>query len=430
MDSQDSANKIFRQDFIDAKKNRWLGQAVLISAVPTYYYVLSVVAVIILLLGFIIFAQFTRRIQVTGEVVSLPQPNTIIAPQQGTIIKTDLTTGQFVKKGQALLQLDVSRNSNSGNSSQHALDAVAKQLADVESIMQKLKQNKATTLANLSSQLEKTRVTNQHSIQRYFAAQKGLSEMQKIADDYARYLKQGLVNREQVNQLRYLYFERQNAVENLYSQLTEQSIRIQDFEKEIATRGTEINTQILQYQVQYNDLLRQQTDLNASHVMLIKAPQSGFVENMIINQGQMVNAGDSLLQLSPSQHEQFSVILWLPNHSIPYIQIGDAVNLRYQAFPFEKFGQFAGKIEQISRVPATDHELARYRSAPKNTEAAYYKVSISPAQHQVHWQQQSLRLASGMQTDATLFLEKRPIYQWILAPLYELSHRVTGLTHE
>lgn len=430
MDNPDSPEKIFRQDFIDGKKQRWLGHAILISEVPSYWFVLGTTLVIAVLLSFVVFAEFTRRINVNGEVISSPQPSTILAPQNGTIIQSHLTAGQFVQKDQPLLQLDVSRSSNQGNSSREALLAVKKQLFDVEQLMTKLKQDHSATQDNLNSQLEKTKQIYQRSNQRYVAAQKGLSQMHKMAEDYAAYLKKGWVTREQVNQLRYLYYERQNAVENIYNQLAEQAISIKAIEKEINNRRSELNSQLIQHQVQYNDLIRQQAELNANHIVVIKAPQAGYIENIIADQGKMVSTGDSLLQLSPSLKTQYSVILWLPNSSLPYLQVGDAVNLRYHAFPYEKFGQFAGNISHISRVPATPHELTQFRSAPQNIDAAYYKVTVSPKKNQIQWQQQNLMLSSGMKTEATLFLEKRPIYQWILAPFYDIANRITGAERE
>lgn len=427
---QDSSDRIFRPDFIESKKQRWFGHAILLSTLPSYYFVLITILCISLVFGFLFFAQFTRRVNVSGEVVSLPHPSTILAPQNGTVLESQLSAGQFVPKGQVLLRLDVSRNSQQGNSSQLALSAIQKQLTDIEKIKTQLKQDQSQTLDSLNDQLKKARQTNQHSIQRYFASQQGLSQMLKMSEDYARYLKQGLVNREQVNQLRYLYYERQNAIENLYSQLSEQTINIKSIEKEINNRRNDFARQLLQQQLQYNELIRQQAEINANHIIVIKAPQAGYIENIIADQGKMVNAGESLLQLSPSLKTQYSIVLWLPNSSIPYVQMGDRVNLRYHAFPYEKFGQFSGTIQQISHLPATHHELLQYRSAPQNTDAAYYKVTVIPKLNQVQFKQQNLALNSGMKTEATLFLEKRPIYQWILAPFYDITNRVTGVKDE
>lgn len=428
--SSNTSNKIFRQDFIDANKKHGLGDALLISEISSLYWIIAISIITLLVLIFIFSAQFTRRINVQGEVISSPLPNTLVAPQQGAIVDSFVKVGQQVKKGQVLFKLDVSRNTQNGNVSQKAIAHIDQQLQDIEQFKISSEANNITTLASLKSQLEHQHQAQQHTIRRYFAAQKGLFEMKKTADDYARYLKQGLVNREQVNQLRYVYYERQNAVDGLYSQVLQQSAQINEIEKERALRTTEFKAQMLQYQVQSQDLQRQQSDLNASDELLIKAPQSGIIENISVSTGQEVRASDSLIQLSPNQNTSFAVVLWLPNASIPYIHVGDAVNLRYHAFPYEKFGQFAGKIHQISKVPASQNELTRYGSAPKNNDAAFYKITILPKQHQLQWQGETLTFASGMKAEATIFLEKRRIYQWIFSPFYNMSNSVKEAQHD
>jgi membrane fusion protein len=37
-----------------------------------------------------------------------------------------------------------------------------------------------------------------------------------------------------------------------------------------------------------------------------------------------------------------------------------------------------------------------------------------------------LVIASGMQAQLSLFLEKRPLYQWMLSPYYSLKNSITG----
>jgi hypothetical protein len=74
----------------------------------------------------------------------------------------------------------------------------------------------------------------------------------------------------------------------------------------------------------------------------------------------MFNAGASLAQILPGKQQYYQLMLWLPNHSIPFVQTGDKVNIRYDAYPYEKFGQFAGEITSLSRVPATENEMMSY----------------------------------------------------------------------
>jgi membrane fusion protein len=421
---------LFRKEAIEYQKTRWLGNALLIGSVQAWVILSCAIVVLLIFALFICFAQYTRRINVSGEVISDPHATNLLAPQQGFVTSIFFRPGQYVKKGSALVELDVSRNNQTGNVSQESVQAINQQLHSLKDIMSKLEQNKQSSLQSLNHQLKQQQIAQQQSIKIFNSAKRGESDMQKMANDYAQYLKQGLVNREQVNQLKYLYYEQQMSTENQNSKISQQNIQINEIQKEILVKSKDYDNQILQYQVQYNDLIRQLSEVKASDVLVIKAPRDGFLENMPVSPGQMVSQGDNLAQLSANQHANFVVVLWLPNNSIPYIQLGDQVNLRYEAFPYEKFGQFAGKIKSISHVPASDQELSQYGSAPKQGHASFYKVLVQPAQHQLLWQGRKISLAAGMQAQSTVFLESRPLYQWMIAPLYKIKTSVGGAVHE
>ena len=74
-------------------------------------------------------------------------------------------------------------------------------------------------------------------------------------------------------------------------------------------------------------------------------------------------------------------MLWVPNDSVPYISVNDKLNIRYEAYPYQKFGQFSGKIMSISKVPASNQEMSTYSSSPLSQNTinyqAYYKVMVS-----------------------------------------------------
>jgi len=58
---------------------------------------------------------------------------------------------------------------------------------------------------------------------------------------------------------------------------------------------------------------------------------------------------------------QLQAQLLAPSRAVGFIEPGDKVLLRYQAFPYQKFGHHAGKVVRVSRsaiVPA----VARHKS--------------------------------------------------------------------
>ena len=93
-----------------------------------------------LLLTFILYGTFT--INVNGEIISLPHAITLFAPQQGIITKAWVETGQRVKKGDRLYQIDVSRISSTGNVSARSIEAINQQIMLSETIIFRLQKTK------------------------------------------------------------------------------------------------------------------------------------------------------------------------------------------------------------------------------------------------------------------------------------------------
>ncbi|MEY8770533.1 HlyD family secretion protein [Erwinia sp. ACCC 02193] len=423
---------LFRMEAVQHLKTKWLGKALLTSGYPAWAVALASMLFFILLLMFILYGTFTRRINVNGEVISLPHAITILAPQQGFITKTWAETGQRVKKGDRLYQIDVSRITLTGNVSVRSSAAINQQIALSETIIARLQKNKAATLKNLQHQLAQYQAAHQKSQTLIFEAGNGLSEMRKSMTSYGDYLRKGLINKEQFANQRYLFYQQQNAWQSLNTQVIQEALQISSLESELLTRGIEYDNQISQYQAQRSDLMRQLAEVDASGTLFITAPSDGKIENMSVTEGQMVSPGDSLAQLTPASSNRYYLMLWLPNTSMPYVHPGDAINLRYEAFPFEKYGQFPGRILSISNVPASYQEMGKYNTLPRTDGVIepYYKVIVSLEESRFSYQGKPLALSSGMKAQATLFLEKRPLWQWMLSPYYDLKKSISGPVNE
>ncbi|MBV4367548.1 HlyD family secretion protein [Erwinia phyllosphaerae] len=423
---------LFRMEAVQHLKTKWLGKALLTSGYPAWAVAVVSVLFFILLLLFILGGSFTRRINVTGEVISLPHAITIFAPQQGFITKKWPEAGDLIKKGERLYQIDVSRTTSSGNVSERSVEAINHQIALTENIIERLAENKATTLKNLQNQLEKYRIAHEKSQRLITDSGNGVKDMRKSMTNYSDYLRKGLITQEQFANQRYLFYQQQNAWQGLNTQAIQEALQISALESELLTKGIEYDNQISQYQYQRSDLKRQLAEVNASGSLFITAPSDGKIESMSVTEGQMVAQGDSLAQLMPASSTRYYLMLWIPDTSVPYLHPGDGINLRYEAFPFEKYGQFPGRILSISNVSASFQEMGKYNSIPRTDGviAPYYKVIVALEQGRFSYQGKPLTLASGMKAQATLFLEKRPIWQWMLSPYYDLKKSISGPVNE
>ncbi|MGQ8774971.1 HlyD family secretion protein [Serratia sp. NA_112.1] len=424
---------LFRKEAVDYKNSKWKGKALLISGVKPIFLLLISLFFLIILIFFLKFGDYTRRINVAGEVTTLPRNINIFASQQGFISKKFVSPGDIVKKGQPLYKIDVSRVTESGRLSVNTQEAIEKQLEQNRSIIEKLQSNKEKTLENLTKKKQQYEKSQKQSKALVEDARKGVEDARKTMQSYLGYQQRGLITRDQLSSQRYSYYQLQSSFQNLYSQQIQEELQITSLTNEYAIQAADFDNRILQYRSQNSDLQKQLMEAGASGELVIIAPTDGQIESLSVTSGQMVNAGDSLAQLSPSGNSTYYLILWLPNNSVPYISKGDSVNIRYDAFPFEKYGQFHGEVYSIAYVPASLQEMATYGNNPisqaKSTES-YYKVLISIDKNIFKFQNEEFRITNGMNAQATLFLETRPLYQWMFSPFYKMKNSVMGPINE
>ena len=421
---------IFRKEVLENQKIKWLGKALLVSGYPSWLVGVFSALFFILILTGIIFGQYTRRIEVDGEIISRQQAITLFSPQQGLITRAFLQAGQRVKKDDPIYEIDVSRTTSNGKVSQRGAEAINQQLFLTSQIMEKIAQNKQASLNSLRQQLTRYREAYAQSQKLVGSASRGLKDMRNSMGNYDDYLRRGLINKEQFNNQRYLFYQQQSSWQSLNTQLIQESLQIINIETEIATKSADFDNQYAEYAVKCSELQRQLAEVNASGTLIITAPEDGSVENMVYTEGQMVSPGDSLAQLMPGGKPDFQLVLWLPDSSVPYVSSGDKVNLRYEAYPYEKFGQFPGHIQSVSQIPASMKELSMYSSiAPANPAApgqAYYKTLVALDRDSLTHPDKTLSWSNGMKAKTTLFLEKRPLYQWILSPYYDIRRSLKG----
>lgn len=422
---------LFRQEAVDHLKTRWLGQALLISRYPLWVVVAATAFFIAVLLLAAVFGDYTRRMNVSGEVTSLPRAVNIFSPGQGFISHIWKQAGEPVSKGDFLYQIDISRITRSGNVSENIIHATREQTQIIEGIIHKLEQNKATALAQMQEQLAQYQRAYRDAKVSVDSARKGMEEMRATMQSYADYKKRGLITNDQHTNQRYLYYQQQSVYQNLNAQLIQQGLQITALKGDMITRTADFDNQISTHRYELSDLQRRLAEMDATGTLLVSAPAEGKVESMSVTLGQMVNAGDSLAQIVPAESKGYFLILWLPNSSVPYVKPGDRINIRYDAFPYEKFGQFAGSILSVSSVPVSPQELSSYSNSPRVQQSAsaepFYKAIIDIS---VDPRARALALTTGMKAQATVFMERRPLYQWMLSPFYDIYSSLTGPIHD
>lgn len=101
------------------------------------------------------------------------------------------------------------------------------------------------------------------------------------------------------------------------------------------------------------------------------------------------------------------------------------VLIRYQAYPYQKFGQFEGRVREISGSPLHVGEVALPAIAQGSGGGEpVYRVRVDLDSQYVKTYGRYQALKPGMVLEASVLLDRRRVYEWMLEPLYSIAGRV------
>ncbi len=227
-------------------------------------------------------------------------------------------------------------------------------------------------------------------------------------------------------------------VEQQESDLLDAKVRLQDvarqrieIRQQHAQTRQQLREQPLTYFQQKNDLQHKLSDITQSMMenesrrsVDLRAPEEGTVSAVLVKPGQIVSAGQTIAMLLPDNaHLQARILL--SSRAIGFIHTGQRVVLRYESFPWQKFGQHSGAVSEISTSPLSPQEIAGITGNTQIQEPLYQvKVTLDSQSVQAYGKQIGLRPGSGL--DADFIVDKRRIYEWVLEPLNALG-KMTSL---
>jgi membrane fusion protein len=162
-------------------------------------------------------------------------------------------------------------------------------------------------------------------------------------------------------------------------------------------------------------------DSEGQREVVVLAPQEGTVTAILAQPGQTVSTDRPLLSLVPAG-STLKAELFSPSRSVGFVHPHQPVLLRYQAYPYQKFGHHKGEVIAVSKSPLQPGELPF--PLPSNTAESVYRIDVALAAQTVMAYGTPQALQAGMQLEASILLDRRRLFEWILEPLYTLTGKM------
>ena len=417
---------LFRSEVFEAKKNRWTGQIVLVRPFSLFALTLFAVCLAAALIAFAAFGSYTNKTTVGGQLVPLGGVVRVYAPETGVITDKKVADGDFVRAGDVLFTLSTARSDGTG-SVQARLAAEAKlkkTLAEQDIARQKrIHANEKTaqenTLRRLRQQL--LHVQDQIAVQ-----QKRITLNSKMLAKQNELVRQGALSElERTNYENMLLglkadlaaYQREES--NLAREIAAQQSNLDKLPEQQANEISQLERTLAAYN---QEIL----DYGVRDGQTIRAAVSGYANAVNAEVGQQADASRLLASIVP-QTVQLQANLYVPSRAVGFVKPGDKVVLRYQAYPYQKFGHATGRIVSIAQTALNKQELANLGNIFTNpallNEPAYLvKVKLDKQTILVYGKETKLPI--GMTAEADILHENKKLYEWMLDPLYSVAGKV------
>lgn len=364
-------NSLFRKEVLESRRNQWLGGISLVQPLRGWLLAGFVVSAALVVLAFLYFGDYTRRSRVSGQLVPSAGLATVMAPAAGVIERSLVDEGESVEQGQALAVVSVPRALASGQNVAEVLNEVLqRRQAGAAREAQSQEELMRAQVAGIERQLRIARQELDGIEKEAATRDEQVRLAQKILERYRRLSGDHYISELELQQQEQVVLDQIAARQGLERQHRAILRTIAQLEQRLAEMPAQQATQNAVLEQELAVIARDRVQAQTRAELLVQAPAAGIVASRQVEPGQAVQAGQPLLTLLP-EGPGLEAQLLLPSRAIGFIEPGDSVLLRYQAFPHQKFGHHRGTVSQVSRSALAAQESRSLTGAGGSGEPVY-----------------------------------------------------------
>jgi len=362
---------------------------------------------------FLFIGQYSRKESVAGYLTPTAGTARIFAPQQGYIKAVHVTEGLDVEEGEPLLTVETAQFAADGMDVNATMLAtlVAQQdqlIKQIESEQYRtdsehdrltaLVQGLETEIIHLQDQI-KLQAQRVEIEQGFVSSASSLQSKGYLADiEFKRRQLAVLEQQQNLTSLNQQLAARQN-------QLTETRYSLRQLPIARAEKIQALRSQLAETE-------RRIAEVQGRRAYVVRAPTSGRVSTLQAKVGQTIDPQRPQLEIIP-RHAVLQAELFVPTRAIGFVQSGQKVRILYDAFPYQRFGVYAGQISNISQTILTGSDV----SGPIALKEPAYRVTVRLDRPDIDAYRRKIPLQAGMLLRADIILEGRSLMAWLINPL-------------
>lgn len=410
---------LFRQEVLEARRVRLEGEILLSRPLRATPVAALLVTSLVAATVWVASGRYARVESAKGIIATDAAIAKVIAIRPGVITDLPIREGQAVRKGQLLAHVQVDQPyAEGGRSTDEELAAVGVQEGLANEQLRALASRADTERSGLRASIEGAErqysdIAGQLDLQRQIVA-----SLEGALERYGPVAEAGFISRTELERRRQELLNAKAGVSRLQQQLTTVRADEARARAELARSFSDEIAQVAGARSTAQGLRLQRSQLRGQQTYVLTAPMDGIVTALQAGAGKTVDANVPLLTIMP-RNATVHAELYAPSRAIGFVKAGEEVRLLYDAFPYQRFGSFRGRITNVSRTSLDP----RHIDALIKMDEPVYRVDVDLFEQTVGGYGERARLLPGMTLSANIVLERLSFLEWLLEPLHAVLKR-------
>lgn len=410
----ESQRSLFRQEAIEFQQQyRQWGQVALLQPLSTKLVTWLLAAAVALITVALFLGGYAQKETVVGYLTPTLGTAKIFTSQPGTIKEIHVKEGEQVDEGQPLLTVETTQIAENGR------DVNATMLDTLTSQKDLLTQQIGAEEQRTSSERERLSAIIsglEREIAQLDAQLKTQSERIGVADEFvasaAQLRAKGYMTEVEFKRRQMDVLEQKQNLSALQQQLAARTNQLTENRYSLQQLPTVMAGKIQSLRGELAATEQRIAEVGGRRAYVVRAPAAGRVSTLQATIGQYADSRRLQMEILPNE-SVLQAELFVPTRAVGFVKPGQAVRILYEAFPYQQFGTYSGRVSKISQTILTKSDV----SGPIELREPAYRVTATLDRPEVDAYGKKIPLQADMLLKADIMLEKRSFMKWLLDPL-------------
>jgi membrane fusion protein len=249
--------------------------------------------------------------------------------------------------------------------------------------------------------------------------QKRIAILTSTVEAGAQLRAKGLVSEIDQKRRQEALLDAQQALLKLFQEVTTRKGELADVQGKLTQLPLTLGDRIQTLRNELSTAEQRASEINGRSAYTVRAPIGGRVSLLQASVGAAADPKRLQLQIVPG-NSPLQAELFVPVRAIGFVEVGQDVRIQFDAFPYQRFGTYHGRIAAVSQTVLLPSDV----EAPVTLREPAYAATVTLDRPDVDANGKKVPLQPDMSLRADIILEKRTLVDWILTPIRHL--RIEG----